>query len=156
MTVSQSEVPPHTTKLPSVVDFSDNLYTIREVAPPTRYFIWHLDGYNNLKPSGFCIHSAIDGYSRRILWCEVGPSNNDPMITVQYCIDCARQYSGFPRMVRGDCGTENIHIAAVQRFLRWNCQDRLTGARSFMYGKSVANQRIEAWCSFLKKVTHLD
>ena len=107
-------------------------------------FIWHLDGYDNLKPFGFCIHGAIDGYSRRILWLEVCPSNNDPMITVQYFIDYARLYGGCTRMVRGDCGTENIHIAAVQRFLGRNCQDRLAGAKSVMYGKSVANQRIEA------------
>ena len=114
-------------------------------------FIWHLDGYDKLKPYGFCIHGAIDGYSRRILWLEVGPSNNDPMITVQYFIDCARQLRGCPRVVRGDCGTENIHIAAVQRFLRRNCQDDLAGTKSFMYGKSVANQRIEAWWGFLRK-----
>ena len=62
-------------------------------------FIWHIDGYDKLKQFGFCIHGAIDGYSRRILWLEVGPSNNDPMITVQYFIDCARRYGGCPRMV---------------------------------------------------------
>ena len=50
-------------------------------------FIWHLDGYAKLKPHGFCIHGAIDGYSRRILWLEVGPTNNNPMITVQFFID---------------------------------------------------------------------
>ena len=27
-------------------------------------FIWHLDGYDKLKPFGLCIHKAIDGYSR--------------------------------------------------------------------------------------------
>ena len=25
-------------------------------------FIWHTDGYDKLKPFGFCIHGAIDGY----------------------------------------------------------------------------------------------
>lgn len=53
--------------------------------------------------------------------------------------------------MRGDCGTENIHIAAVQRFLRRHCQDNLAGKKSFLYGKSVANQRIEAWWAFLRK-----
>ena len=53
-------------------------------------FIWHLDGYDKLKPFGFCIHGAIDGYNGRILRLEVDPSNNYPMITVQYFIDCAR------------------------------------------------------------------
>ena len=28
---------------------------------------WHIDGYDKLKPYGFAIHGAIDGYSRRIL-----------------------------------------------------------------------------------------
>ena len=105
-------------------------------------FIWHIDGYDKLKPYEFCIHGAIDGYSRRILWLEVGPSNNNPMVTVQYYLDCLRQLGGCPRVVRGDCG---------QRFLRRNCQDNLAGEKSFLYGKSVANQRIEAWWAFLRK-----
>ena len=90
---------------------------------PGPNFIWHIDGYDKLKPYGFCTHGAIDGYSRRILWLEVGPSNNNPMVTVQYYLDCVRQLRGCPRVVRGDRGTENIHIAAVQRFLRRHCQD---------------------------------
>ncbi|EDO46933.1 predicted protein [Nematostella vectensis] len=39
-------------------------------------FIWHLDGYDKLKPYGFCIHGCIDGYSRRIMWLEVGRNKN--------------------------------------------------------------------------------
>ena len=50
--------------------------------------LWHIDGYDKLKPFGFCIHGAIDGYSRRIMWLEVGPSNNDPSVIAQYYIDC--------------------------------------------------------------------
>ena len=42
--------------------------------------VWHIDGYDKLKPFGFCIHGAIDGYSRRVMWLEVGPSNNNPCI----------------------------------------------------------------------------
>ena len=26
--------------------------------------VWHIDGYDKLKPFGFCIHGSIDGYSR--------------------------------------------------------------------------------------------
>lgn len=109
-------------------------------------FIWHLDGYDKLKPYWFWIHGAIDGYSRRILWLEVGPT-----ITAQYFIDCVQQLRGLPRVIRGDCGTENIHIAAVQRFMRRNGADNMAGEKSFLYGKSVANQIIEAWWSFLRK-----
>ena len=45
-------------------------------------YMWHLNGYDKLKPFGFAVHGVIDGYSRRILWLEVGPSNNDPKVIV--------------------------------------------------------------------------
>ena len=73
-------------------------------------FIWHIAGYYKLKRYGFGIHGAIDGYSCRILWLEVGPSNSDPMVMVQYYLDCVRQLGGCPRIVRGDCGNEKIHM----------------------------------------------
>lgn len=34
-------------------------------------YVWHLDGYDKLKPYGFPIHGCIDGFSRKILWLEV-------------------------------------------------------------------------------------
>ena len=40
--------------------------------------IWYIDGYDKLKPRGFAIHGAIDGYSRRIFWLHVSASNNNP------------------------------------------------------------------------------
>ena len=42
--------------------------------------LWHIDGYDKLKPFGFCIHGAIEGLSRRILWLDVGFTNNDPSV----------------------------------------------------------------------------
>ena len=27
-------------------------------------YVWHVNGYDKLKPYGFCIHGSIDGYSR--------------------------------------------------------------------------------------------
>ena len=47
-------------------------------------YLWHIDGYDKLKPFGFCIHGAIDGYSRRVLWLEVANTNNDPEIIGSY------------------------------------------------------------------------
>ena len=114
-------------------------------------YIWHTDGYDKLKPFGFCIHGALDGYSRRVLWLEVGPSNNDPRIVGQYYLSYIRQIKGAPRIFRGDCGTENVHIAAMQRFFRSSANDCFAGDKSFMYGKSTSNQRIEAWWSQLRK-----
>ena len=43
---------------------------------------WHIDGYDKLKPFGIAIHGALDGYSRRILWLKLSPSNNNPS---SYC-----------------------------------------------------------------------
>ena len=64
--------------------------------------LWHLDGYDKLKPFGFCIHGATDGYSRRILWLEVGPKNNDPFVIAKYYLDCVRQTGGIPKII-GAC-----------------------------------------------------
>ena len=62
-----------------------------------------------------------------------------------------RQLGGTARVIRADCGTENGCVAAVQRFIRRDGEDDWTGDDSFMYGKSVSNQRIEAWWSILGK-----
>lgn len=37
----------------------------RQYAAPGPNFVWHIDGYDKLKPFGFAIHGAIDGFSRR-------------------------------------------------------------------------------------------
>lgn len=56
----------------------------RQYAVPGPNFIWHIDGYDELKPFGFAIHGVNDGFSRRMLWLEVGPSNNNPKIFTRY------------------------------------------------------------------------
>jgi hypothetical protein len=30
-------------------------------------YVWHMDGYDKIKPFGFGIHGWIDGYSRKIV-----------------------------------------------------------------------------------------
>ena len=114
-------------------------------------YIWHIDGYDKLKPYGFCIHGAIDGYSRRIMWLEVGRSNNNPRLVASYFLDCVKELGGTPRIIRGDQGTENVNVAAMQRFFRSDDQDDFAGQKSFLYGRSVSNQRIEAWWGFLRR-----
>ena len=93
--------------------------------------LWHIDGYDKLKRFGFCVHGAIDGYSRRIMWLEVGPSNNNPSVIAQYFVDCVRQIGGTPRIIRADGGTENVNIAALQRFFRCNGTGAMAGEKSF-------------------------
>ena len=71
-------------------------------------YIWYIDGYDKLKPYGFCIHGAIDGYTRRILWLEVGPSNNDPAIIASYFLKYVITHGLTARVIRADLGTENF------------------------------------------------
>ena len=56
-----------------------------------------------------------------------------------------------PRKIVADRGTENVKVAIMQRFLRRNNTDSMAGEQSFTYGRSVANQRIEAFWSQLRR-----
>ncbi|XP_070538243.1 uncharacterized protein [Ptychodera flava] len=123
----------------------------RKYVSPGPNFIWHVDGYDKLKPFGFAIHGAVDGFSRRILWLEVATSNNNPHIIANYFLDYVKQIGFVPRVLRCDRGTENSALEYLQPYFRWNDSDDLAGINSFMYGKSTSNQRIEAWWSNMRK-----
>jgi hypothetical protein len=114
-------------------------------------FLWHADGYDKLKPYGFPIHGCIDGYSRRVLWLKVGTSNNNPSVVAFHFLSAVEELKGTPSILHCDLGTENSHLAFLQPFLRRNGPDSYAGEHSFRYGRSVSNQRIEAWWSQLKK-----
>ena len=114
-------------------------------------YVYNNDGYDKLKPFGFCIHGCIDGYSHRILWLEVAYSNNYPQIVVRYFLNYVKQLGGTAKIVRGDRGTENGLIETYQRFFRQSSEDSFAGDKSFMYGRSTSNQRIESWWSILLK-----
>ena len=114
-------------------------------------FLWHIDGYDKLKPFGFCVHGCIDGFSRRIMWLEVASTNIDPSFVAKYFLDAIRQIKGAPSIVRADYGTENAEVAGIQRFLRRDGTDSFAGIKSFMYGKSVLIHRIEARWGQLRK-----
>ena len=123
----------------------------RKYVSPGPNFVWHVDGYDKLKPYGFAIHGAIDGYSRRILWLEVGITNNNPKVTAKYYLQTIMQLQTVPCIIRADHGTENVHIRDIQVHLRANGNDDFSGNNSFMQGRSCNNQRIEAWWGILRK-----
>ena len=123
----------------------------REYINPGPNFVWHVDGYDKLKRYGFAIHGAIDGFSRRILWLEVGVSNNNPLVIASYFLDTILQLECVPCILRCDRGTENVHLARIQPFFRMNNEDLFSGEASFMYGRSTGNQRIESWWGILRK-----
>ena len=59
-------------------------------------FIWHLDGYDKLKPFGFCIHACIDGFSRKIIWLELSTTNKKPEMINYYYLSALRKYKIMP------------------------------------------------------------
>ena len=61
--------------------------------------IWHINGYDKLKPFGFCIHGAIDGYSHHIMWLEVDHSNTNPYTIANYFLNCVRGIGGTPAIL---------------------------------------------------------
>lgn len=85
------------------------------------------------------------------MWLEVATTNNDSRLLVNYFLDTVRQIGGAPSIVRADYGIENVKVAGIQGFLRQDGTDSFAGDNSFMYGKSVSNQRIEAWWRQLRK-----
>ncbi|XP_053699784.1 uncharacterized protein LOC128757644 [Synchiropus splendidus] len=113
--------------------------------------VWHMDGYDKLKPYGIGIHGCIDGFSRYVLWAEAYTTNNDPKVVASYFIKTVSRIGGCPERIRADRGTENGHVEQMQMFLRRNHSDSFAGDKSFLYGRSTANQRIEGWWTTLRK-----
>ncbi|MEQ2259684.1 hypothetical protein XENORESO_016114 [Xenotaenia resolanae] len=101
--------------------------------------IWHVDGYDKLKPYGIAISGCIDGFSRKIMWLKCGKSNNDPRIIAQDYMQCISEFGDFPMRLRTDCGTENGLMAALHCSLRSLHTDEFAGAKSHMYGTSTSN-----------------
>ena len=83
---------------------------------PGPNYVWHVDGYDKLKPYGFLVHGCIYGYSRKILWLKVCRTNNDPAVTGKHFLDTVTKYQGCPTLLRTDNGTENVIMSAMQAF----------------------------------------
>lgn len=113
--------------------------------------LWHMDGYDKLKPYGIAINGCIDGFSRYVLWMEAYTTNSDPKVVASYFIKTVSYIGGCPERIRADRGTENGCVEEMQMFLRRNHPDSFAGERSFLYGRSTANQRIEGWWGTLRK-----
>ena len=103
-----------------------------------------MDGYDKLKPWGFPIHGAIDGFSRKILWLNVTRSNNSPDNIAKFYLNVVKEFDGCPVEMITDLGTENGIVAAMQSYFRDNSD-------SHRYVPSPRNQRIEGWWSFFAK-----
>ncbi|XP_030585163.1 uncharacterized protein LOC115780219 [Archocentrus centrarchus] len=111
-------------------------------------YVWHIDGYDKLKPFGIAISGCIDGFSRSVIWLEAYKTNNDPRVIAGYYMDAVIQHGGCPDRVRLDLGTENVHVAQMHRFLHFSDSDSETDHVTF--GASTGNQRVERWWLILR------
>lgn len=116
-------------------------------------FIIHADGHDKLNRYGFCIHGAIDGFSRKILWLEVSSTNKNPKIIAHYYLKTLSKYGSMPTLLRTDKGTENVIIGSLQQCLRTGHDDTLSGLKSYLKGKSMQNQRIESFWVDLQRLS---
>ena len=106
--------------------------------------VWHVDGYDKVKPYGFPIHGCIDGFSRKIIWLELVRSNNDPYIPAYFYLKNVEKFGFCPEKVRTDAGNENGLMASIQ------CKF-LASISAHQYGSSHFNQRIENYWSHCKR-----
>lgn len=113
-------------------------------------YVWHVDGYDKLKPYGICVSGCIDVFSRKMIWLEAFKTNSDPRIIAGYFIDAVSENSGCPQRVRIDHGTENTHLAEMQRFLCNREDEDENGAECVTLGPSTGNQRIVRWWCTLR------
>lgn len=121
----------------------------RQYHNPGPNYLWHIDGYDKLKPYGIAIHGAVDGFSRYLLWLEAGVTNNDPQVVASYYMATVEQMNGCPKAIRSDRGTENVVIERLQIALRQKYE--FSEFPAYMYGRSTNNQRIEALWGFLRR-----
>lgn len=106
-----------------------------------------MDGYDKLKRFGIAVHGCIglDGFSRHIIWLHASNYQQRPTSyrAVLY-VDAIAENGGCPMILRADMGTENTIVEQLQIFLREE-------QKSFLYGRSVNNQRIESWWGMLRR-----
>ena len=122
----------------------------REFISPGPNYTWYMYGYDKLKPYGFPIHAAIDGYSRKILLLVVSYSNNDSNVISSCFINCIEELKLLPTVIRSDWGFENTVIGGIQMYHRQHYRNNFFGEKSFRYESSINNQRIESWWSFFR------
>ena len=86
-----------------------------------------------------------------MIWLNVNKTSSEPRVIGGYFVEAVIAIGGCPRVLRADRGTENCCVRDFQKFFREEDTDALAGEKSFMYGASTHNQRIERFWGFLRK-----
>jgi hypothetical protein len=117
---------------------------------PGPNWVWSMDGYCKLEFVGIQIYGAIDAYSRKVLWVYVGVSGRSSVSVCRQYLDFLEETGIRPKVLRTDKGGETLQAAAAHYELaandaRINNQEDFTFEDCYLFGTSVANQRIERW-----------
>lgn len=117
----------------------------RRYVVPGPNHIYHIDGYDKLKPYGFSIHGCIDGFSRYVLWLAVGTTNNKPEVIAHHFVRTIMENGYTSAVLRVDAGNENPIAGLIQQALRHYDDDKFAKENSYIVGPSTANVRIERY-----------
>ena len=130
---------------PDLVDASLRRFLRRKYSAKGPGSLYHIDGYDKLKPFGICISGCIDGFSRRIIWLNAYQTNNDPTVIGGYFLESITDSNSCPMFVRCDFGTENVRIRTLQQFFAIVNNARNSIEKCYLSGSSSSNQSIESW-----------
>ena len=64
----------------------------RVYSNPGPNYVWHIDKHDKLKPFGFAIYGAVDGYCRKVLWLKALRSNNSSSVIGSIYLDCVKKW----------------------------------------------------------------
>lgn len=78
-------------------------------------------------------------------WLEVANTNHNPKVIAYYFLNAIKKHKCVPTLLRSDNGTENVMTGSLQVGLRYHHKDSLSGNKSYIWGKSTKNQRIESY-----------
>ena len=109
-----------------------------------------MDAYCKLEHFGIEIYTAIDVYSRYIIWFYVGLSSRTAISVASQYLATLREGHVIPLFLRTDRGTETILAADSHYIISSTLREREDGeplqfSDCFKYSTSKENVRIESW-----------
>ncbi len=109
---------------------------------------WHIDGWDKTGEFGFRLHGCEDGFTRKIIWLELGTTNKNSGVIARYYLDTVQKLDYVPRVMQIDPGVENAKIKVLQKMFRMDSTDEFNGHNSVIEGSSTCNTKIESYWGF--------
>lgn len=72
-------------------------------------------------------------------------------MTTTYYLEALERLGVVPRVLRFDCGTENVNMKFLQGFFGCNVTDAMARYKSCMSGENTSYQRIVRWSGILRQ-----